>query len=364
LTLSSDKKEQADRIDLNDVMLTMDVADTLRYQEQLIERELSAADMDRALIDKVRRMYEAQGIEVSEQIIAEAVAALREERFTYKPPDKDANTALARLYVKRGFWTKTVLITLALLFCGVMAYQWFVTGPAKRRQTQASRAIETTWAQFRKSRPAASITAAGQARYAAAKKALAKGDIETAATETKALELLATLPVQLDNGHKQSLAAAKEKRAREIANDHYEKGRTALERGNIEAAATAAKDLAHLETVLQAEYRLNIVSRPNESSGAIRIPPNNRLAQNYYIIVEAMTPDGEKVTVPITSEEDGEKRVVSKWGFRVAKDDYDRVRRDKMDDGIIQNNLFGVKKKGRLSFEYMIPTTGAAILEW
>lgn len=364
MTPSSDKKEQADRIDLNDVMLTMDVADTLRYQEHLIQRELSTSDMDRALIDKVRRMYEAQGIEVSGRIIAEAVAALREERFTYKPPDKDANTALARLYIKRGVWTKAILMTLALIFCAVMAYQWFVAGPTKRRQVQATQSIETTWAQFQQSQPAASIADAGKARYEAAKKALAKGDAQTVSAKVKELEQLTVLPTQLQKSFRQSLYIAEEKKAREIANNYFEEGRAALDRGNVEIALTAGKNLAELEKVLQTEYQLKIVSRPNESSGTMRIPPNNPSAQNYYIIVEAMTAEGEKVTLPITSEEDGKKRSVSKWGFRVSRDEYERVRRDKMDDGIIQNKEFGVKKKGYLSFEYMIPTTGGAILEW
>lgn len=364
MTPSSEKKEKRERIDLNDVMLTMDVADTLRYQEQLIERELSAADTDSAMIVKVRRMYESQGIEVSERIIAEAVAALREERFTYKPPDKDANSSLARLYVNRGFWSKAVLITLALLFCAVMAYQWFVAGPANRRQTKATQTLETTWEKFQQSQPMAAIAAAGKERYQAAKKALAAGNAKEVDSKIKELEQLTTLPMQLEKSLKQSLYTAKEKQAREIANKFYEEGRAALERGNVEIAAMAGTNLVDLETVLQTEYQLKIVSRPNESSGTMRIPPNNPTAQNYYIIVEAMTADGEKVTLPITSEEDGKKRSVSKWGFRVSRDEYDRVRRDKIDDGIIQNSRFGVKKKGHLSFEYMIPTTGGAILDW
>jgi hypothetical protein len=245
-----------------------------------------------------------------------------------------------------------------------MVYHWFVAGPAKRRQAQASQAIETTWTEFQKSQPVPAIAAVGQKRYAEAKKALTKGNTTTVNAKVKALEQLTILPLQLENSFKDSLYAAQENKAREIANNYYEKGRAALERGNIEVALAAGKNLADLDKVLQTEYLLKIVSRPNESSGTVRIPPNNPLAQNYYIIVEAMTAEGKKISLPITSEEDGQKRLVSQWGFRVSKSDYERIRRDKMDDGIIQNNRFGVKKKGYLSFEYMIPTTGGAILEW
>ncbi len=40
---------------------------------------------------------------------------------------------------------------------------------------------------------------------------------------------------------------------------------------------------------------------------------------------------------------------------------YDKIRRDKLDDGIIQNNLFGVKERGYLTPRYLMPTTGGAI---
>ena len=34
------------------------------------------------------------------------------------------------------------------------------------------------------------------------------------------------------------------------------------------------------------------------------------------------------------------------------------------DDGIIQNNRFGVKKRGFLQPDYLMPTTGDAITRW
>ncbi len=43
---------------------------------------------------------------------------------------------------------------------------------------------------------------------------------------------------------------------------------------------------------------------------------------------------------------------------------FDRVRADKQDDGIIQNNRVGVKRRGDLQPEYEMPVQGGAILEW
>jgi hypothetical protein len=35
-----------------------------------------------------------------------------------------------------------------------------------------------------------------------------------------------------------------------------------------------------------------------------------------------------------------------------------------MDDGTINRNVFGNKKRGYLTPQYVIPTTGGAITEW
>jgi hypothetical protein len=75
--------EKSEKIELNEIMLAMDVVDTLRHQQSLVERELGTDDHDQALIAKVRKIYADQGLEVSDEVIASGVKALREERFTY-----------------------------------------------------------------------------------------------------------------------------------------------------------------------------------------------------------------------------------------------------------------------------------------
>jgi hypothetical protein len=43
---------------------------------------------------------------------------------------------------------------------------------------------------------------------------------------------------------------------------------------------------------------------------------------------------------------------------------FEQIKRDKMSDGIIQQNIFGVKKRGYPTPQYRIPTTGGAITQW
>ena len=112
------------------------------------------------------------------------------------------------------------------------------------------------------------------------------------------------------------------------------------------------------------EYHLRIVSREGVQSGVWRVPENNANARNYYVIVYAVTSDGKRLELTITSEEDGKTHTVKQWGLRVQESVFEQIKRDKMDDGIINNNVFGIKKRGSLQPRYLIPTTGVAIAQW
>ena len=53
-----------------------------------------------------------------------------------------------------------------------------------------------------------------------------------------------------------------------------------------------------------------------------------------------------------------------KWGLRVDEDTFNRVAADKRDDGIIQQDIVGAKRRGDLDPRYAVATTGAAITNW
>jgi len=119
------KRDRDPDLEFNEVLLTMDVVDTLRYNRSIVERELGTDDMDRAMVEKVRKIYADQGLTVSDEIIAEAVAALREERFAYKPPKQGFKTLLAQFYVRRGFWTKAIGAGGRYYFVPSWSTNWF-----------------------------------------------------------------------------------------------------------------------------------------------------------------------------------------------------------------------------------------------
>jgi hypothetical protein len=100
---------------LDQVMLAMDVVDTLRHEQDLVAAELDEDRRQRDFIDQVQAIYESQGIDVPAAVIAEGVQALRENRFLYKPPARSWSVRLAELYVERGKWAARAALVLLLL---------------------------------------------------------------------------------------------------------------------------------------------------------------------------------------------------------------------------------------------------------
>ncbi|WP_196259378.1 DUF6384 family protein [Pelagibacterium limicola] len=301
---------------LDDVMLAMDVVDTLRHQSDLVARELSADAREAQLIARLRSIYHDQGIEVPDHILREGVRALEESRFIYSPPPDTFQTRLARLYVRRGRWGRRVLIVLAVLLLGLggyyLGYQPFVAA-----QAEAAR-----------------------------------------------VELAETLPARIDALYEQIYTETKVQTALDQAEPWVTRGKAAAARGDRAGTLQAVAQLESIHQTLLAEYSVRIVDREGEATGIWRFPEANSDATNYYIIVEAIGVDGRPVSLPIENEETRETEVVSTWAQRVPEITYDAVRADRLDDGIIQRNIMGIKQYGFLETEFAMPVLDGAITRW
>ncbi|MDF0581618.1 DUF6384 family protein [Bradyrhizobium yuanmingense] len=308
---------------LNDVMLAMDVVDTLRHQENLVSRELGEEQRDAQLLKRLREIYRGQGIEVPDRILVEGVQALKEQRFVYTPPPASFARTVAHAWVNRASIGRRVLSLLALLAFGWGAYHFGVVEPAQRRAAQ-----------------------------------------EQAQAERTRVDLAEKLPAALEQKYEDLLREAKVPAARERADSLLADGKAAIARGDADGARQAVNDLDVLRTELRREYVLRIVSRPGEATGVWRIPQRNPTSRNYYLIVEPVTPDGRVLKLPVTSEEDGRTVEVSKWGVRVSEATAMQVQRDKNDDRIVQQSSLGEKHRGQLEVDYKLPVLGGAITQW
>lgn len=183
-------------------------------------------------------------------------------------------------------------------------------------------------------------------------------------TAIAAIDKLEQLPATLSLLRSEALDLAVPAEVDRNIEQLYQMANSALKRGDISAASNGAEELRSLIGQLERAFRLRIVSRPGELSGVIREPPNNQRASNYYLIVEALDSAGQSVRVNIESEEDGSSATVSRWGIRVNENVFDQIKRDKQDDGIIQQSGAGEKRRGYLDIDYSLPTTGGMIHRW
>ena len=85
--------------------------------------------------------------------------------------------------------------------------------------------------------------------------------------------------------------------------------------------------------------------------------------RNYYLRVQAIAPDGTRVPVVIRNEENGNTSEVTEWAERVPKEVYDRVGADKQDNGLIDDDDFGFKRRGFVTAERNYEDLGQ-ITEW
>lgn len=300
---------------LDDLMLAMDVVDTLRHEEKLVETELGQDMRDEALKARLRQIYESQGLTVTDRILDEGIRALKESRFAYTPPEPGFATTMAKLWVRRKTYGPILLIVVGLLvaFVGWQVY----------RAGEAARLAEATRIEITETLPAALATASEAAR--------------AAATDPDAIARVDTLTAA---------------------------GTAAQVAGDAEGMRAAIAGLDALRADLNRTYQLRIVSRPGEDTGVFRIPDVNEGAKNYYIIVEPVTESGEVLSLPVVNQEDGQTYTVSKWGVRVPEATYNAVRDDKTDDGIVEDNILGEKPRGTLKVTYLMPVEPGMITEW
>ena len=301
---------------LDEVMLAMDVVDTLRHSENLVARELGEEGRATALMERLRKVYQQQGIDVPDRILREGVAALDEARFTYSPPTGGLGYGLARLYVSRKKWGRTFLtIALVAIIAGVgynFVYKPYVAG-------QSAAAVERVQVQ---------------------------------------------LPQEMETLQASITSIAKEQSALTQAEELVMQGRAFAAAGDAEEAEDRVAKLQALFDTLKDEYRLQIVNEEGKDTGVWTYPDVNQDARNYYIIVEAVGTDGAIRNMSITNEETGNIDIVDHWGVRVSEATFNSVRDDKVDDGIIQNNIMGLKQFGYTKVDYVIPTLGGEITQW
>lgn len=306
----------AEKAPLDELMLAMDVVDTLRHRQDLVERELAGEAREKQLIEKLREIYHQQGLEVTDEVLAAGVKALDESRFVYTPPKPSFGVSLAKLYVGRKKWGPAALAVALILVIGLGGY-FFAYRPYQQAQVEGAR-----------------------------------------------VELAEKLPAEMDALYQTIFEETKVQQAVGEAEQIRTRGKAAAAEGNRSGAEQAIASMTGLRDQLRQEYQLRIVNRQDQKTGFWTFPEVNTAATNYYVVVEALGDDGKPLTLPITNEENGQTENVAIWGVRVPETTYRQVEADKRDDGILQRNILGLKEFGFLDVDYVMPVLGGAVTRW
>jgi hypothetical protein len=301
---------------LDDIMMAMDVVDTLRHREDLVRRELDEEGREASLLQRLKEIYRQQGIEVPDSVLADGVKALKESRFVYTPATGGWERSLFTLWVRRLRVAKYAGILAAAIVAAWAAYYLGVVRPARL------------------------------------------------GAERTRIELTETLPKAIRTAYSDIILETKDPAAKAQADQLRADGEKAIRSGDRAGMERVRSEFGALNQDLNREYTLTIVSRPGEPTGVWRRPPAGVQSRNYYLIVEAIAPNGQKLKLPIRNEETGETDTVDKFGVRVSENVFDAVAQDKRADGIVQNNRFGVKQRGDLRVDYKMPFEGGMITKW
>lgn len=300
---------------LDDLMMAMDVVDTLRHEEGQVARELKADERDAAMVERLRKVYAAQGIDVPDHILKAGVEDLKRDRFVYAPPAAGFQRTLAMVYISRGLWSKWLAGAAAVLVVCFAAWYFLVSLPAQRSEAELQARLEALPATYE--------------------------------------ELVGRVDSLTED-------ADIEASAMQFAED----GRLALADGKNAAAFKAEDDLRKLASELQQVFEVRIISREGIPTGVERIPEANPDTKNFYIVVEAIDPDGNVIKREVVSEENGQAELVDKWGQRVTETIFNAVRRDKMEDGIVQKGILGQKRRGELDIKWRSGVQDGVITKW
>ena len=126
--------------------------------------------------------------------------------------------------------------------------------------------------------------------------------------------------------------------------------------GNVAAIQQSQQRMTELLDVLEEQYELQIVTGEGRDSAITRHwEAGGPGALAYYVIVEARAQAGRILPRTIQNAETGQSPSVTQWGEQVPKEVYDRLKADKLADGVLNATRFGVKKRGTLSEQVLLP---------
>ena len=328
---------------LPELLRIMDVATALRREREVAAAHLDLDTVKVSLRQRLRATADAMGDAVSDAEIEVAIDRYFATQHEFQEPPPGLQTALAHLYVRRRGLAWVTAGAFALLL-GMWALFVWPSGPlsAASRQARHEREVARLRAERQAREEARAMHEAAETKAAAER---------AAAAEAQAARALADAWRNAQRDHAAIQALAQEAEARTQADGLRREAEAAHGLTDPKGTQAAATKLGALRATLEEEFELRVVQSPKSAVDAYYDDAKGTRVSGYYLLVEAVTADGTVLPRSIRDAEDGRVRTVRKWGEQVPASVYERINADKLQDGVVDENVFARKRRGFLRDE-------------
>lgn len=291
-----------ERLSLHEMTRIMDVAATLRKERALVEQQLNIHEIKAELRQRLLAAAKISGDPVTEAEVDAAVEQYYDRLHEFREPPASFAKFLAHCWVLRKYLAAAAFalaaaigVTWGLLVAGVL--------PGEARTRLLSQQEQT-----------------------ALQEQLSKAEQLAAAIKRISIEPAATA----DAERLAAVAAA------------------AFEQHDGQKLAAATESLRALQAELELQYGLYIVNAPGEQSATERLWTDEKgtRTSGYFVFVDALDEQGRPVKVPVRNRETDRIEQTSRWAEQVPEKVFDRLRKDKQADGVLDERNFGKKPRG------------------
>lgn len=384
----------------NDLFVAADIVDTLRNNDKLVDQELGADERKKALRAKLREMYQAQGMDVSESLIDEAISKMDADRFVFHPMAPGLNRSLASLYIQRSKYAK---IFAAVIFVFVAGLNFWRAGEyyyVEKPRAEAEKALQVQLTEIlptklgaatqkaldtanrlkdnasigdvlnlnTKAASAIKVRNADEAKQLIDRIDLIAVNLAKAETSQKAAEIKRQLTdstqKRVSDAQAQLSGLNLTAEARRALQDQLAEITAAATRGDANAVDAANVAYDKLFRFITTPYTIRIVNRDGAKMGFWREYKKTG-KKSFYLVVEAIGPNNKPATVTVKNFESGLQSDVQTWAISVPESLFNKVGSEKKSTGTIANDKAGQKDIGALSITYTIPTIdNQTITKW
>ncbi len=367
------ERDRPDSLSVPEMLRIMDVATALRQDRELVEEQLNVEALKERLKERMLAASKVTGESVTPEEVDAAIKQYYASLYTFREPKLTFPVALAHLWVRRvmiGWIGGATLVSAAMLWTLYLSPNARLSTRGKTHRLAEKLAVEVAGhVESVRSTAKGGPLAPEVARLAAEAEAYRKKDDPNGLESVRqALNGVESRLREVDklSGEIADLAETIPALARDVK-VAPEVARLAAEaevyrnKDDAQGLGSIRDALANLKSRLDEEYSVtavvqNTVSGRNKSTIDRDFPDKGgKKLSGHYLFVQARKADGTVLPRQIYDNELYKDKEVTVWAERIPDEVFERLKKDKLADGILNETAFAVKRRGMLDEEITMP---------